>query len=555
MLYFFGNLVYNVSKKGAVNLNLDTKALTEHIYFAENLKAAVEELAVTQAQLAEAIGKNQKTVGRYIFGETYPEGSVARIAEYLLSRSVDENYFVHIPSEKFEEFFSNIYNFFQDNGIHEAEFAKMIGISQKTLNKYHNYRFKTGETLKLSTEMQHKIIDAFGEVDGRFFAFHPDDDDEIQAATREQYYGIVRKVNCYKGSRIVSSVRETWEHLIESFESGNTNFFVYAPEKLELVCFYLHYMIGGIDKMQHAAEYELFENGVCPDYFLQEDIALLDFLYGSHEDLETEDFGQWTFDNDQTPNYWCGLVCMDIGRYREIYAAFSPQEMDETNALLRSVYNSKMRKVSQEREFLKTLNFSPVNYNFNEEKSKKEKVLIEELDELVDLFAWQPPELQIVILRCFDVFFWGISFDDLDEVLAAHKRLTSVCSDDKLKFIEKYEVKIIGDFWNTGRKLDSDYYEKYDDKNAGLWEECSQYLQLMSYARDAKTIAFYNPANEYAKEFKMRCRRLAKDISPAYIFAVQVHYSPVDWYVNMLADIALLKGMDLEEMLRQIKDK
>lgn len=531
-------------------MNLDTKALAEHIYFAENLKAAVEELAVTQAQLAEAIGKDQKTVGRYILGETYPEGSVAQIAEYLLSRSVDENYFVHIPSEKFEEFFSDIYNFLQDNGIREAEFAKMIGISQKTLNNYHNHRFKTGEPLKLSAEMQHKIINAFGDVSGRFFAFHPDDDNELQAAIRERYYDIVRRVNYYKGSLIVSSVRETWEHLIESFESGNANFFVYAPEKLELVCFYLHFMIGGIDKMQHAAEYELFENGVCPDYFLREDIASLDFLYGSHEDL-----GQWTSVDDQTTNYWCGLVMEEIGRYWEIYAAFSPREKDETNAVLRAVYNSKTHKISQEREFLRSLNLSPVNYNFNDEKSKREKISAKELNELVDLFAWQPPEFQTVILRCFDVFFWGISFDDLDEVLAAHKRLASVCSDDKLKFIEKYETGIIGDFWNTGRKLDSDYYEKYDDRNAGLWEECSQYLKLMSYARTTKTAAFYDPANEYAREFKILCRRLAKDISPAYIFAVQVHYSPLDWYVNMLADIALLKGMDLEEMLRQIKDE
>lgn len=535
-------------------MNLDTKTLTEHIYYAENLKAAVEELAVTQAQLAEAIGKDQKTAGRYILGETYPDDSIVKgIAEYLLSRSVDKNFFVHIPSEKFEMIFSEIYDFLQDNGVREAEFAKMIGISQKTLNNYHNHRFKTGETLKLSTEMQHKIIDAFDEIDGRFFAFHPDDDDEIQAATRERYYGIYRKFCYYRGFLTVSSVRETWEHLIKSFESKSTNFFVYAPEKLELVCFYLHYMISGIDEMQHTAEYKYEENGVCPDYFLRKGIASLDFLYGTYEDAEAVEFGQWTFGNDQTPNYWCSLVMEGIGRYREIYDTFSPCEKDETNALLRTVYNLKTRKINQDRKFLKP--FTPINYIFNEEKSKKEKISDKELDELIDLFAWQPPEFQIVILRCFDVFFWGISFDDLDKVLAVHERLTAVYRDDKLKFIEKYEAEIMGDFWNTGRKLDNDYYEKYDDKNAGLWEECSQYLQLMSYARVAKPELFYDPSNKYVKEFKKLCRGLAKEISPSYIFAVQVHYSPADWYVNMLADIALLKGMDFDEMLRQVKDK
>lgn len=534
-------------------MNLDAKTLSEHIYFAENLKAAVSELAVTQAELARAIGKDQKTAGRYISGETYPEGSIAEIAEYLASRSVDDDFFTHIPSEKFEKLFSDIYNFLQDNGMSETEFAEMAQISQKTLNNYKNYHFKNKKTLRLSTETQHKIVGAFNDIYGRFFPFHPDDDNEAQAEVRRRYYEVLRSTFYYKGYLTASSVRETWERLIESYKKG-VNFFVYSPKKLELVCYYLHFMIRGINEMQHNAEYRLFEEGACPNYFLRKDIASIDFMFEPHDDLDGGNFGEWTYADDQTPNFWCDLLCGGIGRFREAYNALSPREKDEVNALLRKVYISKTRKIKQDREYFKTINRSAFILNINKEKSQKEKITDETIEELTEIFSWQPPELQATILRCFNVFFWGISFDNLDEVLEAHSRLTVTKRETKLKFIERYEAEIMGDFWSTGRKLDDDYYEKYDDRNAGLWEECSQYLQLMSYARIARSGAFYDPSSEYVKEFKKLCRSLAKDISPAYMLAVQANYTPSEWYANMLTDIALLKGMRLDEMLSAIED-
>lgn len=534
-------------------MNLDAKTLSEHTYFAENLKSAVSELAVTQAELARAIGKDQKTVGRYISGETYPEGSIAQIAEYLASRSVDDDIFAHIHSEKFEKLFSDICIFLRDNGMPETEFAEMAHISQKTLNNYKNYRFNNKKTLKLSTETQHKIVDAFNKSDDRFFPFHPDDDDENQAEVRNRYYIIVRRTDDYRGCLIASSVRETWERLIESYKKG-VNFFVYSPKKLELVCFYLHFMIRGINEMQHNAEYRLFEEGACPNYFLRKDIASIDFMFEPHDDLDGGNFGEWTYADDQTPNFWCDLLCGEIGRFREAYNALSPREKNEVNALLRKVYISKTRKIKQDREYFKTINRSAFILNINKEKSQKEKITEETIEELAGIFSRQPPGLQATILRCFNVFFWGISFDDLDEVLEAHYRLTLTETKTKLKFIESYEAEIMGDFWSTGRKLDNDYHEKYDDRNAGLWEECSQYLQLMSYARYAKTAAFYDPSSEHIKEFRKLCRGLAKDIEPAYMLTVQADYAPLEWYVNMLADIALLKGMRLDEMLSAIED-
>ncbi len=109
-------------------MKLDAKTLAEHCYFAENLKAAVSELAVTQAELGRAVGKDQKTVGRYISGETYPEGCIIEILKYLQSRLVDEHNNAHIPSEEFEELFSEIYDFLEENGMHEIEFTKGLGI-------------------------------------------------------------------------------------------------------------------------------------------------------------------------------------------------------------------------------------------------------------------------------------------------------------------------------------------------------------------------------------------------------------------------------------------
>lgn len=530
-------------------MNLDEKTLAEHLNFAENLKAAVSELGVTQAQLAKAIGKDQKTVGRYILGETYPEGCIAQIAEYLGSRSVDDD-FVHVPSEKFEGLFSEIYGFLQDNGMSEAEFAGMIGVSQKTLNNYKNYRFTKKKALTLSTETQRKIVDAFGKAEDRFFPLHPDYDDEAQAKVRRRYYDILQHTHNYRGGRTADSVCETWERLIEGYKMG-VNFFVYSPEKLQLACFYLHFMIRETNEMQHNAEYRMIEEGACPNYFLRKDIASIDFMFEPHEDLNV---GEFTYADDQTQNFWCGLVCSEPGRFREAYSALSLREKDEINALLHRAYISKARKIKKDREYYKTLHLSPLNYNYNEEKSRREKVSEETIEELARIFAWQPPGMQETILRCFDVFFWGISFDNLDDVLEAHYWLTLTEAETKIKFIETYEAEIMGDFWSAGCKLDNDYDEKYDDRHAGLWEECSQYLQLMSYARTANLTTFDDPDPKHAKEFKRLCRGLITDITPVYMLRAQADYSPAEWYVNMLADIALLKGMRLDEMLSAIEN-
>lgn len=535
-------------------MNLDAKTLSEHIYFAENLKAAVSELAVTQAELARAIGKDQKTVGRYISGETYPEGSIAEIAEYLLSRLVDENDHVHITSEEFEEIFSDIYNFLQDNGIREAEFAKMLGVSQKTLNNYHNHRFNKGEALTLSTEMQHKIIDAFENLGGRLFPFDSEDDTPSQAKSRSRFYNLHWKLANYN-REFAKSVSEMWRLLIRSYTSGKANFFVYSPEKLELVCFYLRFLISEFNGLLSMTYNELSETRKCGDYYFREDVASLDFLYEPHDEYEGEDFGTWKSGDDQTPNYWCSLLCSEIGGFWGAFNALSLREKNEINELLREVFDAKTRWLDENREYYKTINVSPFHFRIYNERSKKEKISGEEIMALSEMFSKLPAAYQETIIECFDLFFWGISFENLDEVLAAHKRLAVIPNNDKLKIIKRFEAELMGELWKTNSKYDEDFFDKYDDFPLGIWGDCAQYMELMSFV----TVKYCNylkpPSEEYTKKFERLCRSLAKDIDPVPLMKAQIEYSPADWYANMLADIALLKGMRLDEMLSAIEDQ
>lgn len=535
-------------------MNLDVKTLTEHTHYAENLSAAVEELAVTQAELAKAIGKDQKTVGRYINGETYPEGCIAEIEEYLLSRLVYEDVFVHIPSEKFEEIFSEIYDFFQDNGIREAEFAKMLGLSQKTLNNYHNRRFKKGEPLRLSTEMQHKIIDTFKKLGGGFFPSDPEDDTPSEAELRYRFQNIRREL-AYNSQEYADSVSEMWRLLIQSYKNGGANFFVYAPEKLKLVCVYLRYMLSELGRIWDSTFTQFLDTGKLPNYFFREDIASLDFIWESHDDLESEHFGWWVEDDDQTPNYWCTLFYMEIWRYWKTYAAFSPQEKDETNALLRLVFDEKNRRYNENREHLKTLNITPNNIFYGNFEPPKEKISAEEQRQLAEMFAELPNEHQQVLLNSYCVFFYGINCDDSDKVITAHRRLAEMSFGNKHKFVAAYENEIIGDLLKTGTKFFDDYINKFGSAFSTLWDYISDYFALMSFSINRETFRFEQPSAEYFKKFQKKIRSLHKDSDPVATMKAQLDYHQLDWYANMLADIALLKGFNLAEMLREIEDE
>lgn len=530
-------------------MKLDAKTLAEHCYFAENLKAAVSELAVTQAELARAVGKDQKTVGRYISGETYPEGCVAQIAEYLASRSVD-NDFVHIPSEKFEKLFSDIYDFLQDNGIPETEFAEMIGISQKTLNNYKNYHLNNKKTLRLSTETQHKIVDAFERLGMNLFLLCPEDD-EARADIRGRYNNIRWELSddIHKDPY---AVQETWTCLIKGYKSG-TNFFVYSRSKLELVCFYLHYLISELNTLWSMNYNELNRSGKCRNYYLRKDVASLDFMFSPHEDLEDEDFGAWKDGDDQTPNFWCGLVCSDTESFRKTHGALSPREKDEINALLRKVYISKTRKIKQEREYLKTLNLTPLYFETDSFFDSKEIISDEETEALCEMFAALPNEIQHVIISSFGIFFYGINFKNIAETTAAHKRLRALSHSGKLDFINKFEKEILSGFWEAGMSLNDRIVEKYFSVIENSWDYCSQYMMLMSYALNVNTYSFSPPSKELARRFREKIVRLPKDLEPLAVMKAQLEYSAMDWYVNMLADIALLKGIKLDEMLSAVE--
>lgn len=529
-------------------MNLDAKTLAEHIYFAENLKAAVSELAVTQAELARAVGKDQKTVGRYISGETYPEGCLVDIQKYLLSRLVDDRDNVHIPSWEFEGLFSKIYDFLQDNEIREAEFAKMIGVSQKTLNNYHNHRFNKGEALKLSTEMQWKIINAFKKLSESLFPPNPEDDTPSQFEVRFLYYNIEWNFSKYSGEP-AQSVSEMWRLLIKSCESGKANFFVYSPEKLELVCFYLRFLIRKLDGLWSMTYHELSEKGKCPDYFFIEDVASIDYLYENHDEYGGEDFGTWKDGDDQTPNFWCGLVCSEIGRFREAYNALSKRERNEINSLLREVFDAKTRWLDENREYLRSLNLSPYHFETDTYFSSMEKISDEEAEELDLMFSELPNEFQSAILSSYKVFFFGIYFENIDEVAAAHRQLRELSYDSKIQFINNFENEILSGFWEMGIGLNNNIFEKFNSIFQNCWDYFSQYLSLMSFALTKHIFRYSQPSEQSAKRFRKRIRRLPKDIEPLAAMKAQLEFSHADWYVNMLTDIALIKGMKLDEML------
>lgn len=534
-------------------MKLDAKTLAEHCYFAENLKAAVSELAVTQAELGRAVGKDQKTVGRYISGETYPEGCIIEILKYLQSRLVDEHNNAHIPSEEFEELFSEIYDFLGDNGIHEVEFAEALGISQKTLNNYHNHRFNKGEALKLPTETQWKIIDAFNQLGDSLLPSDPEDDSPSQAEARSRFCKIYWKLAKYN-DKLADSVSEMWQRLIESCESGKANFFVYSPEKLDLVCFYLQFLISELDGLWYMTYNELNETGKCQDYFFIEDIASIDFLYEDHDEYEGEDFGYWHDGDDQTPNYWCGLLCSEIGRFWEAYNALSPQEKSETNALLRDAFDAKTRWLNDDRDFLRSQNFVPYNYIYKDCLSSKEKISKEEEEELARIFDELPYAYQDAILYNFMVFFFGIYLENIDEVTAAHKRLRELSAEKMRKFLKKYENEILSDFRETIVGANDKIFNKYNNLFTNSWDYFAQYMSLMSFALTKNVFRHSQPSEQSAKQFRKRIRGLPKDIEPLAVMKAQLEYSAMDWYANMLADIALLKGMRIDEMLSAVED-
>lgn len=516
-------------------MTLTREALQAHTNYSGHLKAAADELSVTQAQLAKAIGKDQKTVSRYITGETYPESCIAEIEEYLLSRCcIKDSSFFHINSEKFDEIFSAIYDLLQDNGIHEPTLAKKIGISQKTLNNYHNFRFKTGQPIKLSTETQYKIVKAFIDYGEELF-----DDDNAE------YDAIMKDLRYYRSFNRTSSVRESWTRLIDSLKTWGYNFFVYAADKFELICFYLCKLIFFLNNIESCIFEEYNLQGSCPLYIPPLNIASIEFLREFQK--EKSEFIDTEISKDGieglTGGYCTDFLFEDTERYIKIYDTFSEQEKKETTALLHSVFRQKKKHLSELQETLQNIycDFgAPYSGDFD---STEEKITDEEANSLTELFAKQPAEWQRIIINNFDAFFGRLYTDIKDVIMDMRCWLSKITSDNRLKFVSAFEDDILKGFWKSSISSDIANCEY-------LYTVYSQYMALMAWSSVKNVrMCIDAPSEGNVKIFRKKVKSLHKNEDSMLTMKTRLGFSPLDWYANMLIDIAYLKGMNLFEIL------
>ncbi len=129
------------------------------------LSEQLDELCITQQEIADAIGVSQKTISRYKNGDNgvLPDEHTKALIEEYIYKSSTINEFEHIPSKEFADI---LYVLLEEFEVSENEFAKTIGISQNTINKLVNHK------LKIDTATQFEILDYFLERcrSGRFYS-------------------------------------------------------------------------------------------------------------------------------------------------------------------------------------------------------------------------------------------------------------------------------------------------------------------------------------------------------------------------------------------------
>lgn len=118
------------------------KDLNEIIDYGKWLESKLSELSISQAQLAQAVGKSQKTISRYIKGEntSLPDAETRKkIQEYLESLSEYRGRKAMSP----HDFGLHIRRMLHSSKITQSELAKMIGTDQRTVSGYINGTIKT----------------------------------------------------------------------------------------------------------------------------------------------------------------------------------------------------------------------------------------------------------------------------------------------------------------------------------------------------------------------------------------------------------------------------
>ncbi len=131
---------------------LDNDIKTEELDYGERLGLRLKDLAITEKELAEAVGCNVKTIGRYIQNAYTPSQKISkRIESYLKRKSCYECY-RHIPSGKFAEMTKRYLEHFK-NEITQQELAEKVGMSgQSEISKIVNHK------KNLTSEEQYTIL-------------------------------------------------------------------------------------------------------------------------------------------------------------------------------------------------------------------------------------------------------------------------------------------------------------------------------------------------------------------------------------------------------------
>lgn len=129
----------------------------ENPQYSQYLSYMLDELCISQPKLGEAVGRSQKTISRYVRGESMPdEKTMEAIEKYIQKQSVYYG-FHHIPSEEFAQLLGSLLDEFKGR-ITQGQLAQKIGKYQKDISRYLYCAAKP------DTEIQYHILNVFFEL-------------------------------------------------------------------------------------------------------------------------------------------------------------------------------------------------------------------------------------------------------------------------------------------------------------------------------------------------------------------------------------------------------
>lgn len=149
-------------------MNITQEDLNRIKKFAHWLHQSMEELNISQDELAKNIGKSQKTISRYLQGNMakLPDSqTVKAIKDFFEQKSIYKG-FRHIPSEQFAFILDNLLKEFN---ISQQKLAEAIGKHQKDISGY------IWQNTKADTETQLKILNYFYDLSlngGEYSSLH-----------------------------------------------------------------------------------------------------------------------------------------------------------------------------------------------------------------------------------------------------------------------------------------------------------------------------------------------------------------------------------------------